>query len=123
VDPVLQRRHGDHLRERLIVVQPRPVGGRHAEPVARVVGPLQEHLEQPVAEEDLHHPVPEQTGPARREDQRGYVYNLQTFNRIQKSSFIEQKSFQNHRKPLFSVNFSVFFTQNISQTTVFLLYL
>ena len=48
VDPVLQRRHGHHLRDGVQQLQPRAEGRPESEPPQRITRPLQEHLEQPV---------------------------------------------------------------------------
>ena len=48
MDPVLQRRHGHHLRDGVQQLQPGAEGRPESEPPQRVTRPLQEHLEQPV---------------------------------------------------------------------------
>ena len=62
VDPVLQRRDGHHLRDGLLFVQHGPQRRSQSEPTARVARSLQIHLEQPMAQDHIRHPLLKQTG-------------------------------------------------------------
>ena len=61
VDSVLQRRDGHHFRDGLLLVQHGPQRRSQPEPASGVARSLQIHLEQPMAADDIRHPLLEQT--------------------------------------------------------------
>jgi hypothetical protein len=58
------------------------MGGLHAEPAEGVAGPVQEHLEQPLAQEHLRHPVPQQAGNSVGEYQGRQIQARDLFPRL-----------------------------------------
>ena len=68
MDPVLQRCDRHHFRHGLLLLQHGPARGSRSKPAAGVAGSLQVHLEQPVASDDIRHPLFEQTGDPSKDE-------------------------------------------------------
>lgn len=66
---MFQRRDGHHFCVCLFIIQFGSLGGRNAESTERVIGPVQEHLEQSMAENNFGHSLPQQTRSSGRKDQ------------------------------------------------------
>ncbi|XP_064491740.1 guanine nucleotide-binding protein G(t) subunit alpha-2 isoform X2 [Pseudopipra pipra] len=76
VDPLLRGRHLHHLLRGPERLRHGAGGGRRSEPDARVPAPLQQYMQPQVLRSHLHHPLPQQEGPFRGEDQEGPSQHL-----------------------------------------------